>query len=285
MKAATLGTVIPMRTPRRTAGVLLKDFETWMRAWGASDTTVRSRSSVVGVWLAACGGNPYTAPAAAVMAWLASPAFSPWTRQTYFYHLKSFYTFMEDCGLVVENPMRLLRTPRTPKDRPRPLTTDEAARALAASKGNLRTWLLLGLLAGLRAHEIAKVRGQDVNERSLYVVGKGMQQAFIPTHPTLWQVAQSYPALGYWFPSRKGSKTPHIAGTSVSAIVTRHFRSLGIEGSSHRCRHSYATNLLRNGANIRVVQTLMRHESLATTAKYTAVDEDERALAIGGLVA
>ena len=50
----------------------------------------------------------------------------------------------------------------------------------------------------------------------------------------------------------------------------------GIEGSLHRCRHTYATELLRAGANIRVVQTLMRHASLSSTQIYTAVDENER---------
>jgi site-specific recombinase XerD len=50
---------------------------------------------------------------------------------------------------------------------------------------------------------------------------------------------------------------------------------LGIEGSTHRCRHVYATRLLRSGANVTGVQRLMRHGSLETTAAYTAVDEGE----------
>jgi site-specific recombinase XerD len=63
-------------------------------------------------------------------------------------------------------------------------------------------------------------------------------------------------------------------------VTGRLFDSLGIAGSIHRARHSYATTLLRAGANVRVVQTLMRHSSLATTAAHCAVDEDERAAAI-----
>lgn len=262
---------------------LLGDFEMWMRSWGASENTVRERLSVLGVGISEWG-DPLMVTTAALMAWLGSPAYSPWTRQTYFYHLKSLFVWLEDTDRITRNPMEGLRPPRTPKDRPRPLSQDEACRALAAATGNTRTWLLLGMLAGLRAHEIAKITGRDVTEQSIYVVGKGQQQAFIPTHPQLWLLAQSHPQ-GFWFPSRHGAKLPHVAGTSVSALVTRLFKSLGIEGSMHRCRHSYATNLLRNGNNIRVVQTLMRHESLATTAKYTAVDEDERMLAITGLVA
>lgn len=62
----------------------------------------------------------------------------------------------------------------------------------------------------------------------------------------------------------------------VSTRTTRLFAANGIEGSIHRCRHTYATRLLRAGVNIRVVQELMRHKSLASTQIYTAVDEVER---------
>ena len=60
-------------------------------------------------------------------------------------------------------------------------------------------------------------------------------------------------------------------------------RKHGISGSIHRARHAYGTMLLRSGVNIRVVQTLMRHESITSTQAYTAVDEHERASAIAGL--
>lgn len=61
-------------------------------------------------------------------------------------------------------------------------------------------------------------------------------------------------------------------------------RSLGIEGSLHRCRHTYVTSLLRSGANIRVVQSLMRHQGLAVTARYLEVNDDERTDAVARLV-
>jgi integrase/recombinase XerD len=216
--------------------------------------------------------------------WLSNPDYSPWTRVTYFGHIRSYFGWLYETGQIPTNPAADLKSPRQPKSKPRPLTESEVVTVMAAATGNVRAWLMLGLLAGMRSHEMAKLRGEDIDERSIFILGKGQQQAFVPTHPALWEIALTHPA-GYWFPSRRGSKIPHIAGTSISGVVTRHFQKLGIEGSSHRCRHSYATNLLRNGANIRVVQTLMRHESLATTAKYTAVDEDERMLAIASLVA
>ncbi len=71
----------------------------------------------------------------------------------------------------------------------------------------------------------------------------------------------------------------------MTNATTTLFRRLGIDGSSHRCRHYFATQLLRGGTSVRVVQTLMRHSSLATTAAYLAVDEDERSAAVSALVA
>ncbi|MDX6307195.1 MAG: integrase/recombinase XerD [Nocardioidaceae bacterium] len=269
--------------PDDNEGDILATFGTWLRSWGAADETVRVRLSVLKQGLAVWGD--YAAVTTVDLSdWLANPRLAAqWTRVTYYQHVKSFFGWLYDTDRIPVDPTVKLRTPRAPKDLPRPLTPDEAERALAAATGRIRTWLLLGLLAGLRAHEIAKIRGQDVDEGSIFVVGKGGKKAFIPTHPDLWTVAQTYPARGYWFPPTRASKLPHIPSTYVTELVTAHFRSLGIEGSIHRTRHSFATQLLRSGANLRVTQTLMRHESLASTAKYTAVGEEERMIAVRNL--
>ena len=148
---------------------------------------------------------------------------------------------------------------------------------LGRAEGWERTWVLLGMYAGLRAHEIAKLRAEDVNEDFIYVEGKGGRRSMLPTSPLLWaEVNKYYPRTGYLFPSR-GS---HISTGRVSVRVGRLFEELGIEGSIHRARHTFATILLREGAKIRVVQQLMRHASLATTAAYAAVDEDEMRAAV-----
>lgn len=258
---------------------LLGAFETWMRSWGAADSTVRERLCVVAAAAAACGGDLRTASAGMLAAWLGQERFAPWTRVSYYQHLKSFYGWGVRAGHLECDPMLMLRAPRVPKSQPRPLTEAEVERVLVGAAGNLRMWLLLGLLAGLRSFEVAKLRGEDVDEQAIYVVGKGNKAAFVPTHPDLWALAGAYPRSGWWFPGMRDPSV-HVHSSSVSCIVSRHFRSVGVTGSLHRCRHTYATCLLRSGVNIRVVQSLMRHESLATTAGYTAVDEDERALAV-----
>jgi integrase len=141
---------------------------------------------------------------------------------------------------------------------------------------------MLGHLAGLRAFEIAKFHGGHITPAGIYVLGKGHRAETLPTHPLLWDLALEHPRAGYWFPSQRGG---HLGSQSVTNDVTALFRSLGIAGSCHRARHTYGTRLLRGGANLRVVQELMRHSSLATTARYLGVDDDEKVAAIASLVA
>lgn len=260
----------------------LGDFEQWLKSWSASPRTIVPRIHVLRAALQHWG-PPAGVSTRDLQAWLANPDYAAWTRVTYYGHAKSYFGWLTQAGHISADPTLGLRRPTPPKDKPRPLSEAEASMVLDAATGNARSWLMLGMYAGLRAHEIAKLKGQDVDAETIHVVGKGGQSAILPTHPALWELAQDYPRRGYWFPSR--SRHGHVTPGSVSTIITRLFSELGIPGSIHRARHTYGTRLLRAGANIRVVQTLMRHESLATTALYTAVDEDERAAAINSLVA
>jgi len=257
-------------------------FEPWLRANNCGANTITDRLHVLGDFTRTHPSFPHVTPSE-VTNWLGRPGYAAWTRATYYGHLRSYFRYATQIGIVQVDPMAGMRRPRPGKSIPRPLTPAQVATVLAAARPNLRAWLTLGLYAGLRAHEIAKIRGEDVTRDQLYVFGKGGQGAFVPTHPLVWVLAQSRPRDGWWFPTC--SSTGHVASGSVSTRTTRLFTANGITGSIHRCRHTYATELLRSGANIRVVQTLMRHESLNSTMIYTAVDEGERRDAINRLVA
>lgn len=210
--------------------------------------------------------------------------YSGHTLRTYHDHLRALYRWLVDTGRLAANPLETLPRPPTPKPRPRPLSRDDAARSLMHASGDLRAYLLLGRYAGLRAHEIAKFSGEDIDADALYVLGKGGQRAILPTHPVLWDLAKSYPREGYWFPSERAA-AGHITPHAVTMRVSRHFARLGIDGSSHRNRHLYGTELLRAGANLRVVQELMRHADLTTTVRYLGVDQEEKVAAIRSLSA
>lgn len=269
-------------------------YEDWLISRDMSPSTIKLRLKIYRQRLNAWGS--FDVPAADIVGWLRG--FSGWTRNTYQQCLDSIYLWREETGQITneQNPMRHIKRQPTPRRRPRPLTEDELQKALKAASPRTRVFLLLGYLAGLRAHEIAKFHGRDITEERIRVVGKGGVDASIPTHPILWEVAQTMPADDHWFPSHQGrrgvdptrpprpdAESRHLDVQTVTKDVRVLFQSLGIEGASHRARHTFGTMLLRNGANLRVVQDLMRHGSLATTAGYLGVDDDELEAAVSGL--
>lgn len=257
---------------------LLPAYTTWLESWGAAASTVRVRTSVLARALAEAGDDR-----GALLAWLARYP-DRWTASSYHSHLRSFFSWAVEAGHLESDPLAGVRRPRAPRATPRPLTAEQAHDVVEAAAGRTLAYVLLGLLAGLRAHEVAKIRGEDVSADSIYVLGKGNQVAYVPTHPDLWQLAQEYPRRSWWFPSPVLPGN-HVTASAVSAAVSQVLRGLGLPGSHHRLRHTYGTALLASGANLRVVQELMRHESVTSTQMYTRVTDDERRRAVERLVA
>jgi integrase/recombinase XerD len=201
-----------------------------------------------------------------------------WTWHTYLSHMEAVYEYLTETGAVETSPLARLRRPSTPAPAPRPLTPAERDLVLTSCSGDLLAWCLLAYLAGLRVHEVAKIRGEDVTESTIHVVGKGRKSAEIPTNPDLWQLAREYPRRGYWFPS---IRREHLNADSITVRVTAYFRSLGIEtGSMHRLRHTFASDMARAGVSPRVIQVLMRHTSLETTMRYLEAASDEKRQAV-----
>lgn len=124
-------------------------------------------------------------------------------------------------------------------------------------------------------HEIAKIRGEDIDPYThvLTVIGKGGKVAQIPLHEILVEEARHYPREGFWFPAYRAQTTAsHVHAHAVSAAIGHAMTRAGFRGKPHQLRHFYGTELVRAGVHMRVVQSLMRHESSATTAIYTEVD-------------
>lgn len=263
---------------------ILTAYATYLRSWQAKPTTIQARLILAKSRLKAWGVEGMTVQN--IEAFLATDARGnerkKWTVATYHNHLTDFCAFLVAAGLLPHSPMDGVKKVKRPVKRPRPLTEREVERVLAAVEGQVRDWILLGLLAGLRAFEIAKIRGEDFTAEGLYVLGKGDVEATLPVHPQIAEMQTRYPARGSWFP---GPDDGHVRARAISLTVGRLFDSMGIEGSVHRVRHSYGTRLVRKGVNIRVVQRLMRHSSLETTAGYLAVVSDEEREAINLLEA
>jgi integrase/recombinase XerD len=266
---------------------LLSRYRNWMSSVDRADKTMEMRlriaAQVLEHW-----PDPNETTTADLTEWLGGmrntrtgEPLSRWSRATYHSSVRAFFKWLALTEAIERDPTvsELFERPRPPKGVPKPLSPGEEATVLRAARGNTRAWLLLALRAGFRAHEVAKVRGDDVNEDYVYVKGKGGKEAFIETHPDLWELAQGYPRRGWWFPSPKHDG--HISGDTVTIMTGALFRRAGIpSGSIHRARHTFATTLMLRGVDIRTVQELMRHESLTTTALYTAVDSARRRAAI-----
>ena len=103
----------------------------------------------------------------------------------------------------------------------------------------------------------------------LTVTGKGSKTCTVPVHHALDGLVRSMPLSGFWFTSPTAE---HISGKAVSDAVGDLMRRCGVHNTPHGLRHFYATELVRAGVNLRIVQELMRHESPATTAIYARVD-------------
>lgn len=255
----------------------IAEFRDWLTGQGMSASTIKQRCDFLESRLRAWGTMDLTP--AVVGAWLNS--YHGWTRRTYHGHLLSIYMFLIDDGFLAANPIARIRPGPVPAGKPNPLAVDELERVLATADGHLRTWLLLAFLAGLRCFEIAKIRGEDITSTTLFVHGKGGQEAMLPTHPDLWALAPGYPSTGWWFPSIQATRD-HISEGQITIKIRAHLQANGVtgRGSIHRLRHTYLTTLSRTGTPTRVIQKLARHKSLATTQLYLEVTSAEEMAAI-----
>jgi integrase/recombinase XerD len=257
----------------------ISGYDDWMFEQGQSTSTRQQRLRFVDRLLRDWGTLDVSRRH--VIEWLSQ--YEGWTYQTYFNHLTSVYDFLVESSRITESPLARVRRRPDPGPNPKPLSAVELGRVLDNCSGDLEAWLHLAFYAGLRAHEIAKIRGEDITASTLHVLGKGRKVADLPTHTELWNLAKRYPRRGWWFPSRFPHRD-HISTNAITGRVGVYFRRLNIEtGSIHRLRHSYATTMDRNGFRARVIQDLMRHSSLNTTQRYLEVAGEEKRRAIDSL--
>lgn len=258
-----------------------------MEARSLSDATVNERLRVVAQLGVDNGTAPKLLTVAQIVAWLACGAWSASTRATYHGYLRAFYSWLQAQELRLDNPMVKIAAPRTPKRRPRPVADSHLDRLLdTRMHRKTRAMILLAALQGLRVHEIAKFRGQDIDTvaGTLHVIGKGGSDYLLPLHPLVAELAADMPSRGYWFPSNsRAAMQGHVHAKSVTDVIKATMRRAGVPGTPHSLRHWFGTTLVDSGADLRTVQELLRHASLATTQIYTQVSDRRRSEAIGRL--
>jgi integrase/recombinase XerD len=201
-----------------------------------------------------------------------------WTRRTYDTHARTYYAWAVHHGYLGLNPLADLRRPPPGESNPDPVTDDELRTALNCPDEPWRTAAMLGALAGLRAGEMARLERKHVTDERILVHGKGGRSRWIPTHAQLWDSIRNRPAgpVLHW---PCGRVVKDLTGSQHN-----HWRRIGLpDVHLHRFRHYFATQLLRAGVDLRTVQELLGHASIATTQFYTAVASDQRRTAISRL--
>lgn len=263
----------------------LEAWELFMRGAGRSERTVREGVRVMRGLERHAGKDCTEVRAVDVSRFLADPDLRPASRAAYFGSINAFYKWWSMQG--GHHATAYLPRPKSPKGCPRPVS-DPALRDLLEMRMHHRTrvMILLAALAGLRVHEIAKLRGEDVDldARTLRVTGKGGRTDNVPLHHLLVAAALTMPRRGWWFPANNRRPGEHLHDKSVSDIIGDVMRRAGVPGTPHSLRHWYGTNLVRTGADLRTAQTLLRHANLQTTAIYVQVADGKRVEAIDRLM-
>jgi len=260
--------------------------ETWaatMRAEGIRERTISERVRIVAQAARQLDEEPTALTRESIVAWLGDLP-SAGTRASYFGAIRAWSRWLRDEQIRADDPTARLKTPRVPRRLPRPISREHLEDLLNKSGVHLRARVMIHLAAyeGLRVHEIAAVRGEDVDllGRRLFVRGKGGVEAWLPLHETVAADALLMPRRGWWFESYsyKDRAGEHILPGSVTSAIGRALTRCEIRATAHQLRHFFGTELLRSGVDVRVVQELMRHASLSSTQIYTlVVDDQERA--------
>lgn len=258
----------------------LAEWVQWQRAARLAESTGIRRARTVHNFATERSVSPVTATYGDVVAWFAErDDISNSTAALYFEYLNAWFTWLIRMEYRVDNPMiKMLKPPKTIGE-PRPVSDSDLVRLLSIRMhGRTRVMILLAALAGMRVAEISRVKGEDIDagRRSIWVVGKGGKRKSIPLHPVLFTAAQTMPHSGWWFPGEYERTGQPVRSTSVSTIIGQAMRRAGVPGTPHALRHWFGTTLLASGADLRTVQELLRHSSLATTQIYTKVPDDRR---------
>ena len=204
--------------------------------------------------------------------------------------LKSFFGFMEIEGRIQVNPADTIDPPKISRHIPVVLSVEEIDRImnsvdLSEPEGQRNRAILEVLYScGLRVSELISLRISDLffDESFIRVIGKGDKQRLVPIGEPAMQAVQQYlsqtrrayvskKAEDILFLNRRGGK---LSRQMIFLMIKSQCEKAGItkEISPHTFRHSFATHLVENGADLRAVQQMLGHESIITTEIYTHID-------------
>lgn len=208
--------------------------------------------------------------------------------------LRGFYSYMLDNGYVKSNPFLSIHTPTKEKRLPHVLTDEQVSKLLEENskrddflKDRDQAILELLYASGIRASELVGLRARNIDfrNRMLNIIGKGNKQRLSPFTKECAEVMQAYlkkirPILyakhnsirdcdAFFLNARGENLTVRGLEFILKQVEEKTGYYFGLH--PHIMRHSYATNLLEKGGDLRVIQELLGHESINTTQVYTHV--------------
>jgi integrase/recombinase XerC len=219
--------------------------------------------------------------------------------------IRTFVKFLRREDLIEDDPATLVASPKIPETIPAHLTVGEMNRLLEMPDSSMplgrrdRAILELFYASGLRLSELVGLDMEDVNlsGRMVRVMGKGRKERLVPFNNTTVDAIRTYlkdrattsrsgsqkPEAGSR--GRRGARAPlflnyrgeRLSARSVDRLVRRYVAECGAKFgiSPHALRHSFATHLLANGADLRAIQELLGHARLSTTQRYTHVNAQQ----------
>ena len=198
--------------------------------------------------------------------------------------LKTFYKIMIKEKLISEDPMKKIIAPKVGKSLPKFVYYNELLEIIdEANKGKdgIRNRLIIELLyaTGVRVSELVNIKVNDIDfdNRKIVVLGKGNKERVVYfgdyAYDILKKYIKGYEIKDYLFINNKGKV---MSDRSVRYIIDNIMNKLSINThvTPHVLRHSFATDMLNNGCDIRIVQELLGHTSLKATEIYTHVTNE-----------
>lgn len=208
--------------------------------------------------------------------------------------IKAFLRFLSEEDEIPNNPSALWETPRFGRRLPDVLSLEEIESMIAridlSKPGGERDKAMMEVLfsSGLRVSELVHLRVQDISfhEAYLRIVGKGNKERLVPIGSAALSQLERYITLSrvhatidsgsrdFVFINRFGKRLSRI---SVFKLVKQLAEQAGVRKviSPHTLRHSFATQLVKHGADLRAVQQMLGHESITTTEIYTHIDREQ----------
>ncbi len=204
--------------------------------------------------------------------------------------LKSFFNYLfNKAKLLDSNPASELESPKIVKRLPRYLNVEESKQLLSSVDGQYseRDYAIITLFlnCGMRLSELVGINLNNIKNESLTVIGKGEKERSIPLNTACIKAIEAYlkvrPVNGVKDKNALfiSERKQRISKESVQKIVKKYIKSAGLDPqrySTHKLRHTAATLMYKYGnVDIRALQELLGHESIATTEIYTHLDKEQ----------